>query len=752
MRRFLLLLACAAIVHSWPGAAPAAVIDTVAKVDTLLVIMDGDSTNWSASSTPEWDMIDDVPHDTDGTYIYFSTGSTQTYQMFDVRDFSPEGLIVIDSIALNATHKATSSVTGGKFVWMEKRGATWTDFTDSIGGTGTTYATARYVETTDPITSAAWKYDLLTNSQWGFRKTNNTSNASKYRYVTSAFIEVYWQREEKYDTLDTEIADAYWKSSNITYNWGGDSVLGIGYSNTSTAKLRSMFWLDSTIVTGWENYVVDSAFLDIKSKTVEGGTHNIEIHLSHRDSRPGTAIGSAQSNSSCWRDYKYHADGFWPWYKAGCDSTYQDGGPDRDEDYLDSMAITATGTHTFDVTEWVYLVSRTPRPTADAYVDVALLMRQLSEVSADSQIIFYSRDHATSGNRPVVRVYGHTIAKTAGGVEPPAGESADTITYQASQTYPLRTQVGVLWDSLDQYRRYSTGSRSNDAATFYMGLIKNTISRPNNDWVAGEHWIQMLRFQDVYDTLYQLCLANDISDTAYIDSAVIYLNTNSNVGGSYTSCYAKTSGPVLQWWSLYQWEGIPPVSSPDSVSFTLFQDSCWWGTLGARKRTSGYDGDTSSDYNQVADGSIDRTAGDTSAADVSNLSANDQTRVLWGATTKGRVADVTAMFKVGMLARARDTASAGNSLLDSLGFAVRISFASSTTVDSFAVARSNTWWAVYGPGYTTASVTPALRIYIDADKESVCTAEESAGGQVIIIGQIEPVLGPPRYAHRRFIE
>jgi len=712
--------------------------DTGAVIEVIIPTGDGANTAW----TNNYNEVDDYPDkDDDASYISVTNSDVGTHltETFTAYDMDQAGLVGIDSIAVMAYARKTGGATPDMdFCLVEDGNNNYAD-TASIDATSYTQYFGRWDD--DPETSAEWTADSVDALEFGVARAGAPAFGQTLR-STQVQKWIYKRTRQAYDSTysGTYVEDATIYETNPTYNYGGNDSLFVGYSSADAGVRRTLIFASPTLLSSFSNYYVDSAFLDLVSLTVEPGTHKIYAYQGIRPAVPGDSIGAVDDSGVCWRDAIYATDSVDKWQLAGCDSTLDDGGMDRYTDPVDSVTITATGTHTWEVTDWAQAaVSARSTLSNGTWCMIPIVLVQASEVAADSMVAFHAVESATAASRPRIRIYG--TYKYLAGADPPIGATfndsvalfGDNGSPTVVSTKGIRRDIDGTFDTLG----YGSANDLTDQ-TYALGLWEDA-KKNNNDWSSGDFIGVLIRFNDVYDTLHDLCLADDPGDDTLIEDAVIRVYQASINPPRFGTIYAQIKGPVLQGYPVTN--ELEVWTSGESVSAKYVDSSTVsWGTMSALKHSAGVMGDTSSEYEYRSSGTATNDLSDSTEAWIT-----DTVPVVLGYWD----IDVTEMLKIGVRARGRDTGKAvGTSILDTLGFAVRVSYTNAVIRDSFSVDQANAQLAFYGAGMNVPEYAPVLRIGYNITPSGRCGVEggEVAGSQVIIIGAVEPE-APPRY-HR----
>jgi hypothetical protein len=458
----LLLLA----VWTWSGTTSsyAATQDTVFNVDTLWIVGGGDSAQWEGSSTPHWDMIDELSHDGDATYIQFDNTADHTWEFFDIGDWYPAGLTSIDSFKLIHTDRETDASANGSFSHVTWVRGNYYEY-DTITPSGTSYTTtAGRKVTVDPYTTVSWLLEDFNDAAFGFHRTANTSGSGLYTRVTNAFVVVYWGQQVIYDTVSTKLLDAWMDQENNTWNYGGTTTLHIGDSDSYNK--RAVFALDTTLIPFNASFALDTALLIYKVSALIGNTHTLQAYLTHRLFCAGTQTGTTQTDAVNWLEYRYSGTGTYLWQMQGADSTENAGGYDRTGVAMSSSTITATGWDTLNVTDWFKeaIYGTKFAGSSCQALSPALIVKRSSE-GTDSSVRIYSRDYGTAADRPWIYTRQHNPGNTMGYTQTASGDSLN----------PTAVGGGTNWTNWS----LSTINSSNDTRATYNNTTRDFA------WVTG---------------------------------------------------------------------------------------------------------------------------------------------------------------------------------------------------------------------------------------------------------------------------
>lgn len=738
------------------GTAQALVTDTVQKVDTLYPSKEndvGDPVWFPQGVTVSYDCVDDYQiHDTSTTYLKASVKGDESFILFSgPTAWQPQGLVGIDSVYFHAWAMKNAG-TAGKICFIVRDGdGTATSFDTTLTLNGGTYQEYEGNENTNPSTSAAWTVDSINNLSWGIDLTTAAS-LTKYVAVTQLYMEVFWQQRVRMDTIteQTEIFDNYMRSSSPTYNYGGSATCLIG--NLSGSTNRMLLWVDTAFYTNWGEYYIDSAYLDLKTETMRGGTHNIVTSRGRIGTMAGTATGSAQSAASCWADASYDADMPLVWGQAGADSAEVLGGTDiyDDIEFDDTVAMSADETvYPIDVTAWcneqasIDWVRDYPYWTNFANCPWSLRLRQLSEDAADSQIAIHSMNDATAGDRPRIRLFGHW-------------RYVDS-TY--SNPLGVHARPFGVWDTVYNYTRsgagsvggfYSVSLRSHAGDTNSIGMWNNmgvswgglevSTTVNSNDWVDGSYLGTIWWWPGIYDTLMDNCMGIVQTDTQFIQSVVLEWNVATKNGTTVNTLRGKLQGPVL--WhprapnrmdsAIIQWKTVNDSASTfDEVTIrgSGDLDTIQWRTDGCLYDSANILGDDPAQYEQKISGGADSLT----RWDLGKYATGEGSGVLAGHASpyivdpNGMTAgtrytiDITDMFKTGFAALAKT----GGSTVRGLGFGVLLNWVGSaaTTRDSINTTYNNT--TIRLTGNASNGTSAAIRIILKTNLDAFCTDRQT---------------------------
>lgn len=401
---------------------------TVDKVDSLYPwYISTVATNWTTSGCTagqEWDCLNEYGSvsDEDATHLAITNAVGADIDAFRSNPWLPLGLQEIDSVYLHLWAMKTGGTAGAVQFCIIIDGTEF--FTFDATGTlpTTTYTHYEGDQVQNPNTASDWTLADINEIQWGFDRSTNPS-AAQAIHVSQVFLEIFWKQNKQADTIDatTELFDTYMASAAHTNkNFGSANFISCGRA-TSAYTARPMYFLDTAFWTNWHNYYIDSAYLDIKTSHMFGGTHYVVGHTVIWGAIPGTVNGTAQNGSVCWNYARYHseADAWRDWSADGADSTVDDGGNDRWSFGMDSVLATTDETvYTLNITEWANVACGFDWVRHYGYANhydigwlfptlpIQLRLMQSSEALPDTQIAFYSMEDATSTNRPRIRIWG----------------------------------------------------------------------------------------------------------------------------------------------------------------------------------------------------------------------------------------------------------------------------------------------------------------------------------------------------------
>ena len=399
---------------------------TINKVDSLYPWNVSQAGIWTTSGCltgEEWDCVNEFGADPDSNTSYLAiTNSAGTDALrFQSNLWMPFGLAEIDSVYVHAQACKTGGTAGAIQFHLYVNSFPY-NFDASGTLPTTTYTHYEGDQVQNPDTESDWTLADINAMSFGVDRSTNPS-ASQSILLSQVFLEIFWKQNKQNDTIDSqsELLDCFMASdAHTNKNYGASVGLPVGRA-TSSWTGRPLFFLDSTFYTTWALYYIDSAFLDVKTSAMFGGTHLIEAHTVTWGGIAGTNDGTAQNGSSCWNYSRYHAqaDAWRDWDKDGDDSCGDEGGRDRNCDFMDTVTMSADETvYSVEVTEWLNMSAGFDWIHHYGYLGaedigwgfgtlpILLRLRQSSESLPDTQIQFYSMDAASSTDRPRLRVYG----------------------------------------------------------------------------------------------------------------------------------------------------------------------------------------------------------------------------------------------------------------------------------------------------------------------------------------------------------
>ena len=751
------LLVCLAIAIS-PGIGLAGSYRCGYVADTLIASGDSEVEWVVTGATLDYQAIGEWPYDTLTSYVSISGLDEQMYELFTFDDPPFPGYGGFDSLRIQVTGRKSGGAGSAAFSFALKTGGTYYEF-DTTAALSTTWT--QYTGTYD---ISGWTTATFNASTWGFYPADLPTSTYRIQISNLRMI-VYYRQLQIVDTIKTStyLADTWIDGADPNANYGDDTDLVVGNRATGLEIGRALFYPRKSILQTWEwesssRWQLDTATLSVNAWYVAASpAHDIFAYVTHANSLPGHGNASIDSPSVTWDDRFFSLGSGYAWQKAGADSTDEYDGTDRETAYLDSQRVTTTGWINFNVVDWLRQASGAAH--LNAYDSVwhprALMLKQSSEATADSSIRLYAMNSGGAANRPYVRCVLHYTGPASdidtsggpgepGGFGPPGAANYQVIATAGTSDHGGRFEIATIADTTGGDINLKVRYKDNLMAAGNLGSGSCYNATATSKYVLNEasYWGCVQRIPRIFDSLDNYCIGDAVTDTGYIDSVIWRLYVNSeNVDATTYQLYLKVRGPILQYWR------------PAATTYATFTDVA--GVMDARNaRTSATDSlrwNSATTYLPIG-----RTAGVTgeviadynvSASNIStyDVSYEDSVYVVAHNWVAGwQSVNITKMFKDALCAYVNE--GAGGSYLDTAGFSWMAQFSKNGNTETWfhtgATARGMDWRGVY----TDTVYAERFYVYTDAALETYC----AAAGQVIIIGQRDEELGPPRNAYRRF--